>query len=154
MFRFVRVYVESSGDTKVIYYVKNARIISAYRRIQQDYSSAFTLSTAKIPIVFDTSLIFEVPASARKTGRYFELIAFVPENQPAEESVEELTSNGAMIVVYNENGGIVCHNGLISENTAISNWALNGNPEGITSEPTDGPGEMTSEPIDGPGEML
>lgn len=143
MLRFVRVYGVSSGESRVLYRVSKPRFISAYKYFNEDFSSAFSAPSDKLPLVFNTSIAFNVPASTSGEGRYYEAIVYVPENQPFEESVEEITSYGVVVEVYNEYGNLVCDNGLSS--TASTQPA---------ASVTDGPGEMTSEPIDGPGEML
>lgn len=142
MLRFVRVTGVSSGESRILYRVKNAKFLSAYKYIDRAFSTAFAGASFKTPIAFRDSIAIDVPSSNSADGRYYEAILYVSENQPTEEAVEEVTSYGVVITVFNEYGTVVCDNGV----TAVSN----------TSTPTvsGGPGEMTSEPIDGPGEML
>ena len=143
MLRFVRVYGVSSNESRVLYRVSKPRFISAYKYFNENFSSAFSAPSDKLPLVFNTSIAFNVPASNSADGRYYEAIVYVPENQPSEESVEEITSYGVTVEVYNEYGNLVCDNRPSSTDSTSS-----------ASTVTGGSGEMTSEPIDGPGEML
>lgn len=96
------------------------------------------------PLVFNDGIMLQVPVSVTRTRNYCFLLD-VSDNQPTGESVMEKTGKGVIIEVYNENGVMVCNNGLSLPTTQ---------PGEMTSEPVDGTGEMTSEPIDGTGEMI
>lgn len=141
MLRFVRISGASNGDSRVLYRVNNPKFLSAYKVIKSNFNNVYGGAPYKTPIIFNGAIAIDVPSSSTGDGRYYEAIIYVPENQPVKESVEEVTSYGVSIAVLNENGNVVCDNGIPSS--------------AVQSSPvTGGPGEMTTEPIDGPGEML
>lgn len=79
----------------------------------------------------------------------YEFILDVSDNQPAGESVEEITNTGISIAVYNEHGVLVCRN---VPKTPASDPTQTVGPGEMTSVPGEEPGEMTSEPIGATGE--
>lgn len=153
MLRFVRVSGTSNGESRILYHVNEPKFLSSYKVIKSNFNNVYAGAPYKTPIIFNGAIAIDVPPSSTGGGRYYEAVIYVPENQPAEEAVEEVTTYGVSIVVLNENGNVVCDNGIPSS-AVQSSPVITGGPGEMTSEPIDGPGEMTTEPIDGPGEMM
>ena len=139
-----------SGPVELLYHVRGARLLFQYRASAKSYEDTVTNGNEMYAAVFPDSIRLRVN-SALGYYRTYEFVLDVSENQPIGESVEERTSTGSAIVVYNENGVVVCSNG-VKPPTNIDPAKTNGLGE-MTSEPIGGTGEMTSEPIDGTGEM-
>ena len=141
---------QTKGNSTILYRVHGAIPLSQYRRYHGKYNQQSSSGQWFFPFVFDDSVKISVGTTIQRVVTY-EIVLDVDENQPDMESVEEITTEGINITVYNADGVIVCHNGVgIS---AESSPAQTVAPGEMTSEPIDGPGEMTSEPIEGPGEM-
>lgn len=137
MFRRVVLTGDAQGAKRALYHVRGARPIDQYRVVSGNYVSTGTNSVYNI-VVFDDSVLMSVTSNLT-TPYIFDLD--VSENQPIAESIEEQSALGIALAVYNENGVLVCDNGI--------------SPTASASTPSiSGPGEMTSEPIDGPGEMI
>lgn len=150
--RFIEVNGGLANNKKFIYYAKNIIPVLCYSKYKFDYRGSATVKQEYTPIVFTDSAVF---SSDLYTGPDNSVIfvAYVQENQPALERVTEIGSLGLSINVYNENGVLICSNGVTPSASQATPGIIDG-PGEMTSEPIDGPGEMTSEPIDGPGEML
>lgn len=133
------------GDSGVLYHVHGAVFISQYRRVLGEYTTSYPSSYEYYAAVFDDVVRLKIPAPIGN-DRAHEFIFDVPENQPAEEAVEEISSTGVEISVYNDHGVLVCRN--VPKTTASSAPAHTDGTGEMTSEPIDGTGEMTSEPID------
>lgn len=141
MYRKIIVSGTSTTQTDILYHVENARLVSAGIIYNAEYNASISPVTYYAPVYFITSVRLKFNTTLTQSRLYmFELE--VSDNQPNGEGVEEITSNGVRIAVYNENGVLICDNG-------VSNEAASAVPPA-----TIGPGEMTSEPIDGPGVMM
>ena len=134
-----RVVISSKTDTKgdsgILYHVRGAVFISQYRRVLGQYTTAYPSNYEYYAAVFADVVRLKIPAPIGN-DRTHEFIFDVSENQPAEEAVEEISSTGVAISVYNAHGVLVCRN--VPKTIASS-----------APSQTGGTGEMTSEPIDG-----
>ena len=122
----------------VLYRVHGAIPLAQYRRYEGKYNPPVSVGQMYFPVVFDDAVKIGLGATLNDRMPY-EIVLDVDENQPEIESVEELTSQGIIINVYNADGVIVCHN-----NVGIS--------AGIDTSKTDGLGETAIESVDGSGE--
>ena len=122
-----------------LYHVRGAQLLSQRRISTRAYEVYLTTTYENSIVVFADSVRLRVQAGLGDY-RMYEFVLDVPENQPARESVEEITETGSVITVFNENGVVICRN---TPKT----------PSNSAPAQTDGTGEMTSEPIDGTGEM-
>lgn len=150
MYRRVVLSRSQTGGSPVavLYHVCGARVLSQSRISTIAYDKNFTNSPEIGSAVFPDALRLQVDASIGG-HRVYEFILYVPDNQPAKEAVEEITSTGVAIAVYNEHGVLVCHNGVgISTESSPSQTVVHGE---TTSEPIVSTDEMTSEPIDASG---
>ena len=97
-----------SGPFGILYHVCGARLLSQARVSTRAYDTNFSTVNETGAAVFDDSVRLQTVASI---GGYrtYEFVLDVAENQPSEESVEEITSTGVGIAVYNEHGVLVCH---------------------------------------------
>lgn len=139
--RFIEVNGGLTSNKKFVYYAKNITPISCYSIYKFEYRGTSTVKQEYTPIVFTDSAVFSTDLYTGPDNSII-FVAYVQENQPAIERVAEIGSLGISINVYNENGVLICSNG-VPKSAAQS-----------TPPSAGGPGEMTSEPIDGPGEML
>ena len=134
----------------VLYRVRGARLLSQYRAAASPYDANIGVANGSLAVVFADSIRLRATAGVGP-GHTFEFDLDVSENQPADESIEEISTTGVAIVVFNENGVVICSNGKgIPANSAPAQTVV---PGEMTSVPGEEPGEMTSEPIDGTGEM-
>ena len=151
MYRKIVVSGTSSGQTDILYRAVNARLTSAGIIYNAEYNVNISPVQYYTPVYFTTSVRLRLNVTLTQSRSYvFELD--VDENQPRGESVEEITSNGVRIAVYNENGVLVCDNGISGEAASATPPVTSGSGE-MTSVPGEEPGEMTSEPVDGSVEM-
>ena len=138
MLRYLRVSGVSNEEARVAYHANNPRFITINKIGDSDTASN---PWARISAVVGNAIIINIPTLSKSRGLYYEAVVSVSENQPIEETIEELTSFGLSLSVYNVNGVLVCDNGI--------------SPDKATSTPSIvAPGEMTSEPIDGTGETI
>lgn len=141
---------DTSGDIGILYHVRGAALIFQQRGMIGKYNAGYPPGAESFPSVYADVVRLKIPASVGN-NRYYEFIFNVSENQPVEESVEEITSTGITITVYNEHGVLVCRN---VPKTPASNPTQAVGPGEMTSVPGEEPGEMTSESISGTGEMI
>ena len=92
MLRFVRVYGVSSNESRVLYRVSKPRFISAYKYFNENFSSAFSAPSDKLPLVFNTSIAFNVPASTDSTSS-----ASTVTGGPGEMTSEPIDGPGEML---------------------------------------------------------
>lgn len=140
-----------SGPVTVLYHVRGARLLFQCRASSNNYEDNIPNAGEMYAVVFADSILLRAN-SGLGFYRTYEFVLDVAENQPAEESVEEITTFGCAIVVFNENGVVVCRNDV--DPPADSYPAQTDGPGEMVSEPIDGTGEMTSEPVDGISEMM
>lgn len=148
MFRRVVITGDAQGSKRALYRVRGARPIDQYRVVNGNYVSTGTNSLYNV-IVFDDSVLLAVTSNL-VTPYIFDLE--VSENQPTAESIEEQSTLGLSLAVYNENGVLVCTNG-ISPSASTSHPSISA-PGEMTSAPSEEPGEMASETTDEPGETI
>lgn len=139
---------DTSGDIGILYHVHGAMLISQHRLMLGKYNSGYPPGTESFPAVYDDVVRLKIPASVGD-NRSYEFIFEVSENQPTGEAVEEITSTGVAITVYNEHGVFVCRNGA-SKSTGDAPQHTGE----MMSESIGGTGEMTSESIGGTSEMM
>lgn len=139
MKRYIVIKGNGQGNKRALYHARGVLPIEQYRYVKGSYVSTGTNSIYD-PIVYDDSALLSL--NSNLTTPYI-FVVEISENQPKGESIEELTALGLTLEVYNENGVLVCDNGVPYVEPAQS-----------TPTTPSGPGEMTTEPIDGPGEML
>lgn len=151
MIRYLRVSGVSNAEARVVYYANKPRFITDNKIFNQSFASAYMPPASKTPVVFDDSIVVSVPSSNTAAGRYYEATIEVSDNQPALESVNEVTTFGLSISVYNEYGVKICDNGVKVSSTQSS--GTTNAPGEMTSVPGTEPGEMTSVPGEEPGEM-
>ena len=142
--------VFSNDPVDFLYHVRGAQLLSQRRISARAYEVYLSTAYESGPVVFVDSVRLRVQTGVGEY-RTYEFVLDVPEKQPAEESVEEITETGAVITVFNENGVVICRN--VPKTPSNSAPAQTVVPGEMTSEPIDGSGEMTSEPIDSSGEM-
>ena len=136
MFRRVVISGGGEGSKRAKYRVRGARPLAQYRAIDGVYTTVGANSMYNA-IVFDDAVLLSI-TSALTSPYVFDLE--VSENQPRLESIEVQAGVGIALEVYNENGVLVCDNGV--------------KPSGSVSTPSiSAPGEMTSVPGEEPGEM-
>ena len=128
----------------MLYHVNGAVVLSQGRVSSRAYDVTFTSVNEYSAAIFADYVRLRCDAWLSDYATY-EFILDVSENQPAEESVEEITNTGVAVAVYNENGVLVCRN--VPKTTANGAPAQTVVPGEMTSEPIDGTGEMASEPI-------
>lgn len=95
------------GPFGVLYHVRGARLLSQARVSTRGYDVNFSTVAETGAAVFADSVRLQTAASIG-SYRTYEFILDVDENQPVEESVDEITSTGVGIYVYNEHGVLVC----------------------------------------------
>lgn len=147
------VYI--SGPIQILYHVSGSSLLYQQKVVKGAHEVSSGASDMTGPVVFDDSIRLSTKSTV-DNSRLYEFILDVAENQRAEEAIEEITSTGVVISVYNEHGVVVCRNVPKTVNSApgeMTSESINGTGE-MTSEPIDGTGEMTSEPIDGPGATI
>ena len=145
-----QVPTDGSANITVLYRVYGATPLAQYRRYKGKYNPSVSFGQWYFPVVFDNAVKIGMGSSLNNSISY-EIVLDVDENQPGMESVEEITSQGVTITVYNADGVIVCHNNV--DISARIDTPKTDSLGEMTTEPIDGPGEATSEPIDGTGEM-
>ena len=149
-----RVVLSSSAwittSIDVLYRVRGARLLSQYRATTGTYDSKLATSNESISLVFSDAIRLRATVGSGP-NHTFEFVLDVSENQP-EESVEEISTTGVAITVYNENGVVVCSNGVSI--LASSDTTQTIVPGEMTSVPGEEPGEMTSEPIEATDAMI
>ena len=139
----------SNDPIDFLYHVIGARLLTQRRVSNRVYEVYITSNYEFGLVVFSDSVRLQLVTGVGEYRTYeFELD--IPENQPAGESVEEITETGCAITVFNENGVVICRN---VPKTPASNPEQTVGPGEMTSVPGEGPGEMTSVPGEGPGEM-
>ena len=99
---------QTSGNLTVLYHVRGAVLLSQYRRGLSGYDSTIGEVQPSTAVVFDDAVRLKTSASVA-ANRTFEFVLDVSENQPVEESVEEVSTTGIGIDVYNADGVLVCH---------------------------------------------
>ena len=99
---------QTSGNLTVLYHVRGAVLLSQYRRGLASYDSTIGEVQPSTAVVFDDAVRLKTSASVA-ANRTFEFVLDVSENQPVEESVEEVSTTGIGIEVYNADGVLVCH---------------------------------------------
>ena len=99
---------QTSGNLTVLYHVRGAVLLSQYRRGLSGYDSTIGEVQPSTAVVFDDAVRLKTSASVA-ANRTFEFVLDVSENQPVEESVEEVSTTGIGIEVYNADGVLVCH---------------------------------------------
>lgn len=153
MYRRVVLYNKKtwvSGAVEVLYHVRGARQLAQNRETTKAYDESIGAAPVNGAVAFADSIRLRA-ANGISPVSMFEFVLEVPENQPAVESVEEITTTGSTIVVFNENGVVTCSNDVgITASSAPTQTVA---PGEMTSVPGEEPGEMTSEPIEAPGEM-
>ena len=148
MFRRVVISGGGDGSKRAKYLVRGARPLSQYRLIDGNYAIVGSNSMYNV-IVYNDAVLLSITSSL--TSPYvFDLD--VSENQPAAESIEVQAGTGLVLAVYNENGVLVCSNGVISSGTASAPGIIA--PGEMTSVPGEEPGEMTGENTAEPGAMI
>ena len=141
MYRRVVLYNSNwtSSDFRILYHVRGARLLSQHRASTRGYEQNMPTSNEMYAVVFADSILL-----GANTGvgfyRTYEFVLDVPENQPVGESVEEISETGSAVIVFNENGVVVCRNGVEPPAETVGRGQM-------ASEPIGAPGEMTSEPI-------
>ena len=148
MFRRVVITGNAQGAKRVLYRVRGARPVDQYRVVNSNFVSTGT-NTMYNAVVFDDSVLLSVTSNL-VTPYIFDLD--VSENQPIAESIEEQSALGISAAVYNENGVLVCSNGVTSSGTASAPDIIA--PGEMTSVPGEEPGEMAGETTDEPGAMI
>lgn len=139
MRRYVVIRGNAQGNKRCLYHARGVVPVEQYRYVKGSYQSYGT-NTLVNAVVYDDCVMLALTSNL--TTPYIFLLE-ISDNQPVVEGIEELTSLGISLEVYNENGVLVCDNGVPYVEPAQS----------APTTPS-GPGEITSEPIDGPGEML
>lgn len=99
---------QTSGNLTILYHVRGAVLLSQYRRGLSGYDATIGEVQPSTAVVFDDVVRLKTSASVA-ANRTYEFILDVSENQPAEESVEEVSTTGIGIEVYNADGVLVCH---------------------------------------------
>ena len=98
---------QTSGNLTVLYHVHGAVLLAQYRRGLASYDSTIGETQPSTAVVFDDVVRLKTSASVA-ANRTYEFILDVSENQPVEESVEEVSTTGIGIEVYNADGVLVC----------------------------------------------
>lgn len=98
---------QTSGNLNILYHVRGAVLLSQYRRGLSAYDATIGVAQPSTAVVFGDAVRLQTSASVA-ANRTFEFILDVAENQPVEESVEEVTTAGIGIEVYNADGVLVC----------------------------------------------
>ena len=98
---------QTSGNLTVLYHVRGAVLLSQYRRGLSGYDSTIGETQPSTAVVFDDVVRLKTSASVA-ANRTYEFILDVSENQPTEESIEEVSTTGIGIEVYNADGVLVC----------------------------------------------
>ena len=98
---------QTSGNLTVLYHVRGAVLLTQYRRGLSGYDSTIGETQPSTAVVFDDVVRLKTNASVA-ANRTYEFILDVSENQPVEESVEEVSTTGIGIEVYNADGVLVC----------------------------------------------
>ncbi len=99
---------QTSGNLTVLYHVRGAVLLSQYRRGLSGYDATIGEAQPSTAVVFDDSVRLKTAASVA-VNRTYEFILDVSENQPEAEYVEEVSSTGVGIDVYNADGVLVYH---------------------------------------------
>ena len=99
---------QTSGNLTILYHVRGAVLLSQYRRGLSGYDATIGEVQPSTAVVFDDAVRLKTSASVA-ANRTFEFVLDVSENQPAEETVEEVSTTGIGIEVYNADGVLVCH---------------------------------------------
>ena len=159
MYRRVVVYSPelTTGDIKILYRVYGGKLLSQQRLSTSNYNPSWDASPALAGIRFVGAYLLKTSSSLASV-RPYEFIMEVDENQPKKESVEEATTIGVYIAVYNENGVIVCDNGkrniMSTSDLGKVESTLTNAPGEMTSVPGEEPGEMSGETTGEPGAMI
>ena len=98
---------QTSGNLTILYHVRGAVLLAQYRRGLSGYDSTIGEVQPSTAVVFDDAVRLKTSASLA-ANRTFEFVLDVFENQPVEESVEEVSTVGIGIEVYNADGVLVC----------------------------------------------
>ena len=150
--RFIEVNGGASSNKKFVYYAKNIMPVSCYSRYNFEYRGTATVKQEYTPIVFTDSAVFSSDLFTGKDNSII-FVVWVQENQPTVERVTEIGSLGISINVYNENGVLICSNGVTPSAPQATPGIIDG-PGEMTSVPGEEPGEMASETTDEPGAMI
>lgn len=150
--RFIEVNGGLANNKKFVYYAKNIIPVSCHSRYNFEYRGTATVKYEYTPIVFTDSVVF---SSDLYTGPDNSLIfvVYVQENQPSIERVVEIGTLGISINVYNENGVLICSNGVPKSASQSTPPTVN-SPGEMTSVPGEESGEMASETTYEPGAMI
>ena len=141
----------SGAVVDILYHAHGAVLLSQARVSTRGYDSNFKPLEETGVCVFSDSVRLKTSAPIG-TYRTYEFILDVSEDQPTEEAVEEITTTGVGIDVYNEHGVLVCRN--TPKTPSNSDPSQTVTPGEMTSVPGEEPGETTSELVDGPGAMI
>ena len=127
--RFIEVYGGLTNNKKFIYYAKNIIPVFCYSRYNFGYKGSATIKHEYTPIVFTDSAVFSSDLYAGPDN-VIVFVVYVQENQPTTERVAEISELALAINVYNENGVLICSNGVTPSSSQATPGII------------DGPGEM------------
>ena len=135
MIRYLRISGINSSDATVLYRVNKPRFIRANKIYDLDYETTYTPTALKECIIYNNAIVVTAPPSSLEKIRYYEVVIDIPENQPAIESVEEISTYGVSASVYNDNGVKICDNSLQLSSKQFSH--VTARPAETVSEPAD-----------------
>lgn len=146
---------DTSGTISLVYYVKSARFIGQSRLVTGSLYTSISNPGVSAPVIFSNAVKLSTVSVVGK-NRYHVFDFDVGENQPIAESVEEISSTGVGIAVYNVNGVLVCDNGVANmpSSDPTQSDETQSAPGEMTSVPGTEPGEMTAAPSPAPGAMI
>ena len=141
----------TTGNIDILYRVRGAMPLSQHRRAIGAYEGVAGTYQTLCAVVFDDAVRLQTP-SKLAANRTYEFIIDVAENQPVAEYVEEVSSEGIIISVYNADGVLVCDNS--GNRKPAQSGGMTSVPGEMTSVPGEEPGEMAGETTDEPGAMI
>ena len=97
----------TSATINILYHVHGAVLLSQHRRGLFGYDASIGVAQLSSAVVFDDVVRLQTSASVA-ANRTYEFILDVSENQSGAEYVEEISSSGVGIDVYNADGVLVC----------------------------------------------
>ena len=98
----------TNGTINILYHVRGGVLLSQHRRGLSGYDASIGVAQLSSAVVFDDVVRLQTSASVA-ANRTYEFILDVSENQPDDEYVEEISSTGVGIDVYNADGVLVWH---------------------------------------------
>ena len=98
----------TSATINILYHVRGAVLLYQHRRGLSGYDASIGVAQLSSAVVFDDVVRLQTSASVA-ANRTYEFILDVSENQPEAEYVEEISSTGVGIDVYNADGVLVWH---------------------------------------------